>query len=254
VLSLLQLLLIPLVFVAVTGLWQMVTALKLVSPILLPGPAVVFKAFVGLITAPWFPAHLMATAIETSVGFVVGSVLAIAAATGLHHSQLVRKVMYPYILIFQLTPSVVLAPIFIIWFGLGMESKIVVSLTTVFFGVLVNSLQGFEAVEEEAHLLMRSLFASRFRTFRMLTFPTALPYIFAGLKTGTTMALIGALVGEFISAQKGLGRLLSQFSFNLRQDLVFATIIVVILLGLVLFGAVEVLYRWIVWWRPGGAK
>lgn len=245
-----EVLLMPLVLVSVVGLWQIVSALELVSPILLPPPIVTLDAFVELITAPWFPPHLLTTTIETTVGFLIGSALAIVTASVLHQWPMVRRVLYPYLLTLQLTPSIVLAPIFIIWFGLGIESKIVTSLATVFFGVLINALEGFGSASENSLLLMRSLCTSKSRTFRMLTFPVALPYIFAGLKLGTTMALIGALVGEFITAQQGLGRLLAQFSFNLRQDMVFATIVVVVLLGIGLFALVELMYRWIVWWRP----
>ena len=170
-------------------------------------------------------------------------------AAVLHHLPLARRVLYPYVITFQLTPSIVLAPIFIIFFGLGLESKVVVSLTTSFFVVLITSLTGFESVDENARALMRSLSAGRWQVFRMLTFPTALPYVFTGLRTATALALIGALVGEFITAQVGLGMLLTQFTFNLRQDYVFATVIVVVLLGMVLFGAVELLARRVVWWR-----
>jgi NitT/TauT family transport system permease protein len=159
-------------------------------------------------------------------------------------------VFYPYILTFQLTPSIVLAPIFIIIFGLGIESKIFVSLTTSFFVILITSLAGFASVDPDSRDLMRVLVASRWTTFRMLTFPTALPFIFTGLRTGIALALIGALVGEFITARAGLGVLLTQFTFNLRQDMVFATIIVIVAFGLTLYGVVEGAHRWLVWWRP----
>ena len=244
-----ELVLSPALFVGLLVAWQVIVEARLISRILLPSPATVADAFVSIVTAPWFPQHLIATAIETSVGFVAGSSGAIALAALLHHLPLVRRVLYPYVLTFQLTPSIVLAPIFIIFFGLGLESKVVVSLTTSFFVVLITSMTGFDSVDEDAQALMRSLSAGRLQIFRMLTFPAALPYVFTGLKTATALALIGALVGEFITAQVGLGMLLTQFTFNLRQDYVFATVIVVVLLGLVLFGAVELLARRLVWWR-----
>jgi NitT/TauT family transport system permease protein len=244
-----ELVLSPLLLVVVLIAWDAVVNAGLVSRILLPSVGSVASAFVNLVTAPWFPQHLIATTVETVVGFVAGSALAIALAAVLHHVPLVRRVLYPYVLTFQLTPSIVLAPIFIIFFGLGIASKIVVSLTTSFFVVLITSLSGFDAVDRDAVALMRSLSAGRMQIFRMLTFPMALPFIFTGLRTATALALIGALVGEFITAQVGLGMLLTQFTFNLRQDNVFATVIVVVLLGMVLFGAVELVYRRVVTWR-----
>jgi NitT/TauT family transport system permease protein len=244
-----ELILSPLLLVAILVVWSLIVDARLVSRILLPAPGTVASAFVSIVTAPWFPEHLIATAVETTLGFVLGSVGAIAMAAVLHHLPLARRVLYPYVITFQLTPSIVLAPIFIIFFGLGLESKVVVSLTTSFFVVLITSLTGFESVDENARALMRSLSAGRWQIFRMLTFPTALPYVFTGLRTATALALIGALVGEFITAQVGLGMLLTQFTFNLRQDYVFAVVIVVVLLGMVLFGAVELLARRVVWWR-----
>ena len=244
-----ELLLSPALLVVLLVAWQLIVEAGLISRILLPSPVTVADAFVSIVTAPWFPQHLIATSIETSVGFVFGSAGAITLAAVLHHLPLVRRVLYPYVLTFQLTPSIVLAPIFIIFFGLGLESKVVVSLTTAFFVVLITSMTGFDSVDEDARALMRSLSAGRLQIFRMLTFPAALPYVFTGLKTATALALIGALVGEFITAQVGLGMLLTQFTFNLRQDFVFATVIVVVLLGMVLFGAIELLARRFVWWN-----
>ncbi len=244
-----ELALSPALLVVLLVAWEAFARTGIVSQILLPPASAVGSAIVALVSAPWFPPHLWATMVETVVGFVLGSSMAVVLAAVLHHLPLGRRVLYPYILTFQLTPSIVLAPIFIIIFGLGLESKIVVSLTTAFFVVLITSLAGFDAADANALRLMRSLSAGRLRTFRMLVFPAALPYIVAGLKTGTALALIGALVGEFITAQAGLGMLLTQFTFNLRQDMVFATVFVVVLLGIVLYGSVELVGRRVLWWR-----
>ena len=145
--------------------------------------------------------------------------------------------------VLQVMPMVVLAAVVVIWFGFGIESKVVVAITTAFFVVLVNSLAGFDAVHRNSLLLMHSLGASKRQTFFMLTLLASLPYVFAGLKTASTLALIGALVGEFVTARAGLGRLLTQFSFSLKQDLAFATVLVVGALGLVMYGVVAPLQR-----------
>jgi NitT/TauT family transport system permease protein len=115
--------------------------------------------------------------------------------------------------------------------------------------ILVNTLSGLSSVPENSRLLLRSMCASRRQMLFKLSLPTALPYIFAALKTASTLALIGALVGEFVTARAGLGKLLTQFSFALRQDLMFATVFVVGALGVALYGIVAFLEKRIVWWR-----
>jgi NitT/TauT family transport system permease protein len=244
-----ELALSPLVLILVLGAWYGVTTARLLSPIVLPPLGDIAFGLVTLLTATWFPEHLVTTVTETVLGFVIGSGLAFLMAVFLHHVPLLRRVLFPYIITFQVTPSIVMAPIFVIWFGFGIESKVVVSITTVFFVVFINTLAGFDSVEPNAILLMRSMCASKRQLFFMLTLPTALPSIFAGLKTAATLAIIGALVGEFITARAGLGMLLTQFGFALKQDMVFATVLVVVVLGLVFFGIVEIVQRRIVWWR-----
>src|SRR5207237_3770122 len=133
--------------------------------------------------------------------------------------------------------------------GFGMESKVVMAIAISFFPVVINTVVGLESVEENELLLMRSLVASRGQVFWKLAWPTALPSIFAGLKTSLTLALIGALVAEFVTAKEGLGTLITTFSFELKVYLVFAVIVVVSVLGLVLYGIMEVLERKIVFWR-----
>jgi NitT/TauT family transport system permease protein len=244
-----ELILSPLLLVVALLAWAYVTESGMVSRILLPSPTVVATAIATLVTAEWFPNHLFTTALEMVAGFALASLGAFATGVVLAHIPLVRRVLYPYLVVFQVMPMVVLAPVIVIWFGFGIESKVVVAVTTAFFVVLVNTLAGIDRVPRNSQLLMRSLVASRRQMFLMLTLPSSLPYVFAGLKTGATLALIGALVGEFVTARSGLGRLLTQFSFALKQDLVFATVFVVGALGIVMYGAVALLERRIVWWR-----
>src|SRR6266545_4310964 len=201
----------PLSFGLLLVLWEFVSRAGLVAPIILPPPTRVWD---GLVILPLF-----------------------------------KEVVYPYVVAFQVMPKVVLAPIFITWFGLGIESKIVMAIAISFFPVVINTVVGLESVEENAMLLMRSLVASRRQIFWKLAWPTALPSIFAGLKTSLTLALIGALVAEFVTAKDGLGTLIITFSFELKIYLVFAVIIVVSVLGLALYGIMEYVDRKVVFWR-----
>lgn len=244
-----EIVLAPLALLVLIYLWDLITRVGLVTPVLLPSPWAVGRALRLLLTAEWFPANLWTTVAETLAGFAIAAFLAVAIAILLDQVRLLRQVAYPYMVVLQVMPSVVLAPLFIIWFGFGISSKIVIAVSTAFFVILVNTLSGLSSVSENSRLLMRSLCASRRQMLFKLTLPTALPYIFAAFKTASTLALIGALVGEFVTARAGLGRLLTQFSFALRQDMVFATVFVVGALGVVLYGIVVLLEKKIVWWR-----
>ncbi|HEY3209985.1 MAG TPA: ABC transporter permease [Actinomycetota bacterium] len=244
-----EVILSPLVLVVFLVIWEWVSTSGLVSPVILPAPPKVFRGILTLVKASWFPQHLWTTTIETVLGFCIAGASAFTMAVFLHQVPLLRRVIYPYVVTFQVMPMIVLAPIFVVWFGFGITSKVVVSVTTAFFVVLVNSLAGLAAVPENSLLLMRSMVATRRQVLFKLTIPTSLPYVFAGLKTAATLALIGSLVGEFVTAEKGLGRLLTQFSFALKQDLVFATVIWVGVLGLALYGIVSFLEKKLVWWR-----
>lgn len=240
----------PLALVAVIALWHLITEVwEVFPPVILPSPGTVASSFVELVTAEWFPQHLWATLVETVVGFAIAVATACTAAVLMDQIALVRRVVYPYMVVLQVVPAIVMAPIFIVWFGFGIQSKIVVAATTAFFVILVNTLAGLASVPENSRLLMRSLVASRHQVFFKLTLPTALPYVFAAFKTAVTLALIGALVGEFITARAGLGRLMTQFSFAIRQDMMFATVIVIAIVGVTLYGIVAFLEKKAIWWR-----
>jgi NitT/TauT family transport system permease protein len=239
----------PLSFGLLLVLWEIVSRAGLVAPIILPPPTRVWDGLVILFTAPWFPQHVWLTTAETLIGFVIGGIGAIVLGIAMVNMPLFKEVVYPYVVAFQVMPKVVLAPIFITWFGLGIESKIVMAIAISFFPVVINTVVGLESVEENAMLLMRSLVASRRQIFWKLAWPAALPSIFAGLKTSLTLALIGALVAEFVTANEGLGTLIITFSFELKVYLVFAVIIVVSVLGLALYGIMEYLDRKVVFWR-----
>jgi NitT/TauT family transport system permease protein len=239
----------PASFILIIVLWEIVCRAGMVSPLVLPAPSRIWDGLVILFTAPWFPQHLWYTTAETLIGFFIGGIVAIVLGIVMVNVPLFKEVIYPYVVAFQVMPKVVLAPLMITWFGFGMESKIVMAIAISFFPVVINTVVGLESVEENASLLMRSLVASRSQVFWKLAWPTALPSIFAGLKTSLTLALIGALVAEFVTAKEGLGTLITTFSFELKVYLVFACIIVVSVLGLVLYGIMEYLERKIVFWR-----
>lgn len=234
--------------VAVLSIWEAVARLGLVPKVILPSPIDVTKALVAVLTSDYLWEHLFITTLETLLGFFIGCFLGILLGILVANIGWFRAMAYPYIIAFQIIPKVVLAPIFITWLGFGIESKIVMTAAIVFFPVVVNTILGLESVEENALLLMRSLEANRWQVFTKLAWPTSLPAVFAGLETSATIALIGSIVAEFISAQKGLGVLLITFSYQLKTDSVFAIIIIISLVGLLMFWGVGFLKRKIVFW------
>ena len=244
--------------VVVLAAWQLAYAAGLMPKVILPSPIDVATAFVDLVTASYFPEHALTTTAEAFLGFFVGSGLGFLLAMVMTYVETFRKIVYPYVVVLQVVPKVALAPLFITWFGLGIESKVVTAATITFFPVVINTMLGLMSADPDAVQLMRSLRASRRQIFWKLDLPSALPAVFAGLATAATISLIGAIVAEFVTARRGLGLLLVTFNSQLRIDMVFAIVVVISLIGLAMFAAVLFVERRVVYWRtdeprdPGG--
>lgn len=238
-----------LLLLGLLGVWEWASARELVHEIILPPPSEIFRAMRELFGSTFLLPHLWTTLYETLVGFVIASVSAFVIAVLLSNFAFARGVVYPYIVTFQVLPKVALAPIFITWLGFGLSSKIFLAAAISFFPVLVNTLAGFESVSEGSAALMRSFVANRWQIFYRLSLPWSLPYVFAGLKTSLTLALIGAIVAEFEGAERGLAVLIKSFSYQFQMPQVFAVLFVLGVLGLVLYGLMEYLERRIVYWN-----
>jgi NitT/TauT family transport system permease protein len=237
------------VLVLLLAVWQYVTAAGMIHKIILPSPGAVLEAAPRLVLDRDFPGHAGTTLLEIFVGFILGSLLGLGMGLAMAMSPLLRKAFFPMAVAFQATPRIILAPIFIAWFGFGYESKVVQAIILCFFPVLINTLVGLLLTEENAIKLMRSLGATRWQTFRLLRFPDALPTIFAGVKTSLTFAMIGAIISEFVGAEAGLGHLLYRYNYELRIAEAYVLIIILSLLGIALFLAVEWLDKKLVFWR-----
>lgn len=233
----------------VLGLWEALPRLGLVSDIVLPPLSEVVVALQSLLTTPTFWGHFAVTMREIMGGFVIGTVIGLALGIALAVWKSVKQVSYPYVVGFQAIPKIVFAPLFIAWFGYGESSKVVMGVAIAFFPVLINTLVGLESVPGDMIKLMRSLRATPLQIFRKVSFPHALPLIFAGIKQALTYAVIGALVGEFVGASAGLGYLLDAYNFQLRIDYVFALIVVLAVVGAGLYFIVEWLDKRLIYWR-----
>lgn len=238
--------------VTLLAAWDLAVRAELVDSVLLPPPLDVWHALVDLITGGLLAEHVRATLSETIAGFVLAVVGGFVVGSALTFFTGLRRAFYPYIVVFQALPKVALAPLFVAWLGFGMSSKIGLAAAIAFFPVLINTMVGLQSVPADSMMLMRSLVASRSRIFFSLALPTALPAIFAGIKTAMTLALIGAIVAEFVGAREGLAVLIDTYSFQFRMDAVYAVLVILAFIGLVLYGLVEYIDRRVVFWRENG--
>jgi len=190
------------------------------------------------------PAILIQQAIPTTIeivaSFGIASAVGVLLAIAITFSAAVREALYPNIVMFQVIPKIALAPLFVVWLGVGSRSCIVVGIFIAFFPVVVSTATGLVSAKPDVLQLCRSLTASEWQMFRLARFPYAMPYIFAGMKVAVTLAMIGVIVGEFITAQAGLGYIIMFASSAGETATVLAAIVVLCVIGLVLYGLVGI--------------
>lgn len=235
-------------FVLVMLLWHGSVALLNVSPLIFPGPwSVLHSLFDGIISGEYF-LHFGITLYEILAGFAAGAVLGFVLGAAIGQIQLLETVLYPYVVAFQTMPKVAIAPLFVVWFGFGVTSKVVITATIVFFPVLANTIVGLRSAQHDQIDLMLAFTATRWQIFRMVRLPHALPFIFAGLDIGIVLAVIGAIVGEFVGAQAGLGYLILQRNFSMDTAGVFAILVLLSLIGIGLHGLAKLISRKVIFW------
>ena len=229
--------LLPLGFaLTVLVAWELLCRVSRVSPLLLPPPSAVWS----VLSHNWeiLFQQSVPTTLETIISFAAATLLGVGLAVAITFSAWVREALYPNIVMFQLIPKIALAPLFIVWLGVGGGSCIVVAIFIAFFPVVVSTATGLVSAKPEVLLLCRSLTASEWQMFRLARFPYAMPFVFAGMKVGVTMAMIGVIVGEFITAQAGLGYIIMFASSAGETATVLAAIVLLCGIGLALFGLV----------------
>lgn len=243
-----QVLLIPLVFVVFVGSWEWVVRAWNIPEFLVPAPSTVAGALARGIRSGLYVANFWVTLSEALLGFLIAAVAGIATGAVIAQFRVLEQTFYPYLVALQTLPKIAIAPLIIVWFGFGISSKIIVAATVAFFPVLVNVIVGLKTVDPAKLDLMRSLRASRWQTFRLVTFPNALPFVFAGLDIAVVFSVLGAIVGEFVGAQKGLGNLILQFNFSLDIAGVFAVLILLSVMGVALHLAMQALQKRLIFW------
>jgi NitT/TauT family transport system permease protein len=245
----LEIILVPVAMVAFVGLWGLARRVGDYPTFLLPAPGRVWDRFLDVLADGTLWYHTSVTLVEILGGLGLGLAAATLLGYLLAKSPFVERFLSPYIVASQSVPIVALAPLLIVWFGFGLLSKMLVCALTIFFPVLINTIVGLRAVEEDLMDLMRSLQASRWQVFRLLEVPAALPVLLGGLKVGVTLSVIGAVVGEFAQSDRGLGFLVNLANRGLFDTpLMFVALFVLMTIALGLYGLVSaaevLLLRW----------
>jgi NitT/TauT family transport system permease protein len=237
-------------FVGSMVLWEGAVRGLEVPPYVLPAPSAVAVALWRGLTSGLYVKHLWYTLLETVLGFLLGSALGFGLGTAVAMSRWVEYFLYPYIVMFQSLPKIALAPLIVIWFGLGLASKVVNAGLVAFFPLLVNTMVGLKSADEDRVSLMRSLAASERQIFWMLRLPNALPFVMAGLDIAMIFALIGAIVGEFVGATAGLGMLIQSMNFTMDVSGQFSVLLVLSFVGLGLSRTIQLIRRRVLFWDP----
>ena len=205
------------------------------SALVLPAPSTVLAALWKGLSSGYFLPHLLATAAELLLGLSLGCALGFVSGVAMAESALLRRLLMPYVVISQVIPKLALMPLFIVWFGFGMTSTVVITMLICFFPLLENTMTGLQQVDAGRLELFRMLGATRRQTLLRLKLPFGLPVILAGFRVAVVLALVGAVVGEFIGASQGLGALIIASQGMMDTPLMFAVLVIIAALGLALY-------------------
>lgn len=246
--KLIQAILVILVFFIVTGSWEFYVWVSETPAFVLPAPSVVCKQLVSLLGNTMFWDNFRVTIYEVLMGYALGILIAIVLGVLISQIRLLDLSLMPYIVAFQTIPSVALAPIFLQWFGYGLASKIVMAALIAFFPVLVNVIAGLQASGREEVQMLKAFGANRLQVLLKVRVPNSLSYVFAGLELGVVFALVGAIVAEFVGAQKGLGKMILQFNEQFNIAGMFAILIVLAAIGMTMHSVVRMAKHRIVFW------
>ena len=243
----------PVIFFAVLLiLWEILVELIQVPAFILPPPGDLWMSFIKKL--PILGHHSLITFVEAGGGFALSLVLGVTFAIAVVYSRHLQNTLYPLIVILYAMPKSAFAPLMVIWVGYGLTSKIAIAFLVAFFPIVVDTATGLAATPPELLELSRSYRASAFKTFVKVRFPMALPFFFSGLKVAITLAVIGAVVGEFIGSDRGLGYVILSATSYWKTELAFASMILLSLIAILLFGAVCLVERLVCPWLAPAAE
>ena len=225
--------------------WEAACRWLHVPALVLPPPSAIARALWSGLASGYFWPHLRTTALELLLGLAAGCAIGFAAGIALAEHASARRLLMPYVITSQVVPKLALAPLFVLWFGFGMTSTVVITALICFFPLLENTMTALQQVPAERLELFRMLGANRVQTLWRLKLPMGLPAILAGLRVAVVLALVGAVVGEFIGASRGLGALIIATQGTMDTSLMFAVLVLISALGLAVYQATLLIERWL---------
>lgn len=229
--------------------WSFYVRSSELSPLILPAPEKILWAFLDQLRDPKVWHHAWVTIVETMTGFGLAVIVGVVLGTLLAKVRPLEWCLGPFVVALQVVPKIALAPLFILWFGFGLESKIVISLVVAFFPVFANTMVAMKSIDPGDREVFASMRAGSFKTFWMLEMPSAMPVILTGMEVAIVLAIIGAVVGEFIGGNEGLGYLTVAKLQQLQVDQLFGVVLFLTLIGLGLYLLVTLLRRILVPWH-----
>ncbi len=244
----------PLLLLALVTTWHLYVDWSRISAFILPSPASVWTEWLNLLQSPRAWNHLWWTVYATLTGFFYALIIGVALGVMIARIRWLELTLNPFIVATQVIPKVALVPLFVVWFGFGITSKVIVAAVLAFFPILTNTVLGVKSIDEGHRDVMTSLNATRWQVFRRLELPSALPYILTGFEVGIVLAIIGAVVGEYLGGNQGLGHLLIQSMNGFETSQMFAVLIQMSLIGFAFYFAIGLLKRILIPWHATGAS
>ena len=234
-------------FLLLFALWEIAVHVFRAPRYILPAPTGVWEGFLSQ------PGRMLANTWATTqiivVGYAIAVVVSVPLALLIAFSRFVQTTLYPLLVVFQIIPKIAVAPLFIVWFGFGFMPKVMLVFLLSFFPIVVSSIAGFKSADRDVMDFARTTGAGGFKLFLKIRLPQALPHVFTGLKVGAALAATAAVVAEFVASDRGLGYLLLQYNGQLETPMVFATIVLLSLIGLAVYYAVEMIERLAIPWH-----
>ena len=244
----------PVLLVVLVFIWHFYVTEAKVSPFILPAPKAVYAAWIDMLWSPRAWAHTGWTIYATLYGFLWALVIGVGLGVLIGRVRWLEATLNPFIVATQVIPKVALVPLFVVWFGFGVTSKVIVAAVLAFFPILTNTVLGVKSIDHGHRDVMTSLNASRWQVFRRLELPSALPYILTGMEVGIVLALIGAIVGEYLGGNNGLGAMLIAKMNGFETDGLFAVIIQMTILGFIFYFGIGALRRILIPWHESAGK
>lgn len=244
---------IPAIFSAILlFIWQMVVDKEVIPRFVLPSPTDIGITLIEIL--PDIYSHVLVTLIEALSGFFISIILALILAILMDSIKILKKAIYPILVVSQTVPLIVLAPLFVMWFGFGMLPKIIAVVLVCFFPILVSLLDGLSSVDRDMINLLKSMKASRLQIFRLVKLPAAMVSFFSGLRIAATYSIMGAVIGEWLGGKAGLGLYMTRVRNSFAYDKTFAVILIIVILSMLVFYAVKLLQRIVMPWSIEAEK